>query len=421
MDIERKGVARKKRIRMITYGVIALIGVVAVTLGLSRLKPAPPGVDKSTVYEDAVVRGPMNVDVRGLGTLQPQEIQYISAVTDGRVVQRFFLPGVKVKPDTVLLQLANPQLQQETQNAKFAMKADQAALKSLQATLNNSLLQERSTLTNLEAEYHQAKLQAGVDQQLAAKGITSQLTADLERTNSQGLAAQVAIEKKRVVTLSQSFATQLAAQQAKVDQDQALYALYQGQLSDLTVRAAYTGVLTDIPVEVGQEVTPGTTLAEVVDPTKLKAQLQIAETQARDIQYGQSASIDTHNGIIQGFVERIDPAVVNGTVTVDVRLTGTPAQIADTGARPDLSVDGTVLISHLSNVLHVGRPAFGQADSSVTLFKLVDNGKEAVAVHVQVGEASVNEIQILRGLNVGDQVILSDMSRYDAFDRIRLE
>ncbi len=421
MDIERKGVARKRRIRMITYGVIALIGVVAVTLGLSRLKPAPPGVDKSTVYEDTVKRGPMDVEERGLGTLQPQEIQYISAVTDGRVVQRYFLPGVKVTPDTVLLQLANPELQQETQNAQFAMKADQAALKSLQATLNNSLLQEKSTLTNLEAEYEQAKLQAGVDQQLAAKGITSQLTANLSHAKAEGLAAQVAIEKERVVTLSQSFATQLAAQQAKVDQDQALYALKQSQLNDLTVKARYNGVLTDIPVQVGQEVTPGTTLAEVVDPTNLKAQLQIAETQAKNIRIGQSASIDTHNGIIEGAVERIDPAVVNGTVTVDVKLTGSPAEIADTGARPDLSVDGTILISHLSDVLYVGRPAFGQADSTVGLFKLVDDGKEAVRVQVEVGEASVNEIQIVRGLHVGDEVILSDMSRWDAFDRIRLE
>ncbi len=421
MDIQRKGVARKRKIRMIIYAIIGLICVVAVTLGLSRLKPAPPSVDTSTVYAGTVRRGDMNVTVRGLGTLAPQEIQYISAVTDGRVVQRYHLPGVKVKPDTVLLQLANPQLQQETQNAQFAVKADQAALKSLQSTLNNSLLQEKSTLTNLQAEYQQAKLQAGVDQQLAAKGITAQLTADLERTQAEGLAAQVAIEEKRVVTLSQSFATQLAASQAKVDQDQAMYALYKSQLDDLTVRAQYNGTLTEIPVEVGQEVTPGATLAEVVDPAKLKAQLQIAETQARDIRYGQTASIDTHNGIINGVVERIDPAVVNGTVTVDVKLTGSPAEIAETGARPDLSVDGTVLISHLTNVLHVGRPAFGQADSTVGLFKYVDGGKEAVRVQVQLGEASVNTVQILRGLHVGDEVILSDMSRWESFDRIRLD
>jgi HlyD family secretion protein len=417
MDIQRKGVARKKRIRLIIYTIIAIICAVGVTLGLSRLKPAPPGVDRSTVWLDTVKRGPMDVDVHGLGTLVPEQIQFISAITDGHVVKRFLLPGVKVKPDTVLLQLANPQLQQETQNAQWTLKADQADLESLKSTLNNSLLNEKSTLTNLQAEYQQAKLQADVDEKLAAKGITAQLTADLSHSKADGLASQVAIEKKRVQTLAASFQTQVAAQQAKVQQDQALYNLKASQLNDLTVRAGYNGTLTDIPVEVGQEVTPGTTLAKVVDPTKLKAQLQIAETQAKDVQDGQSASIDTHNGIIPGTVERVDPAVVNGTVTVDVALDGP----LPGGARPDLSVDGTVLISHLGNTLHVGRPAFGQSYSTVGLFMLVDGGKEAVRTQVKVGEASVNEIQILRGLHVGDQVILSDMSRWDAFDRIRLQ
>jgi len=416
MDIQRKGVARRKRIRLIIYSVVGVFGIVAATMGLSRLKPAPPGVDSSTVWHDTVRRGDMDVQVRGLGTLVPEQIQYISAVTDGRVVQRFHLPGVKVTPDTVLMQLANPQLQQEAQTAEWSMKADEATLASLKSTLNNDLLSEKSTLTNLEAEYQQAALQAGVDEKLAAKGITAQLTADLSRSKAEGLASQVAIEKKRVDTLSASFQTQIAADQAKVEQDQALYNLKQSQLNDLQVRAGYNGVLTAIPVEVGQEVTPGTTLAEVVDPSNLKAQLQIAETQANVIRLGQSASIDTHNGIIQGSVERIDPAVVNGTVTVDVKLDGTAP-----GARPDLSVDGTVLISHLTDVLYVGRPAFGQADSTVDLFKYVDAGREAVRTQVKLGEASVNEVQILRGLHVGDEVILSDMSRWDAFDRIRLE
>ncbi len=417
MDIQRKGVARKRKIRMIIYSVVAVVCVVGVTMGLSRLKPAPPSVDGSTVWHGTVVRGDMDVQVHGLGTLVPEQIQYISAVTEARVVQRFHLPGIKVTPDTVLMQLANPQLQQETQDAQWAVKADQAALASEKSTLNNDLLNEKSTLTNLEAEYHQAALQAGVDEKLAAKGITAQLTADVDRSKAEGLASQVAIEKKRVDTLSASFVTQLAALQAKVEQDQALYALKQSQLDDLTVRAGYNGVLTDIPVEVGQEVTPGTTLAEVVDPSNLKAQLQIAETQAKDVQLLQGASVDTHNGLIPGTVERIDPAVVNGTVTVDVKLEGKLPE----GARPDLSVDGTIEISHLTNVLHVGRPAFAEAYSTVTLFRFVDGGREAVATHVQVGEASVNEVQILRGLQVGDEVILSDMSRWEAFDRIRLD
>lgn len=417
MDIQRVGAARKRRIRMTIYIVIAVVAILIVTVGLAKLKPAPPGVDRSTLYPETVKRGAMDVQVRGLGTLVPVQLQFIPAVTDGRVERRFLLPGVKVTPDTLLLQLSNPQLQQETQSAEWTYKADVANVASLKSTLNNELLNEQSTLTNLEAEYEQARLQSGVDEKLAAKGIDSQLTAQLSKAKADGLAAQVAIEKKRVATLKDSLSTQLAAAQAKAQQDQAMYQLKKSQLDALMVHAGYSGILTDIPVEVGQQVKAGDTLAKVVDPSKLKAQLQIAETQAKDVQIGQSASIDTHNGIIPGKVVRIDPAVVNGTVTVDVALEGKLPE----GARPDLSVDGTVLISHLSDVLYVGRPAFGQAYSTVGLFKEVDGGKEAVRVQVKLGEASVNEVQILKGLNVGDTVILSDMSRWDAFDRIRLQ
>ncbi len=226
----------------------------------------------------------------------------------------------------------------------------------------------------------------------------------------------MAIEKKRVATLAASLQSQLGAQKAKVEQDRALYQLKKGQVNDLLVRAGYSGILTDIPVEVGQQVAAGATLAKVVDPTELKAQLQIAETQAKDIQLGQRAQIDTHNGIVPGKVVRIDPAVVNGTVTVDVALSGKLPE----GARPDLSVDGTIEISHLSNVLYVGRPAFGQADSTVGLFKEIEGGGQAVRVQVKLGEASVNQVQVLKGLTVGDKVILSDMSRWDGVDRIRL-
>ncbi|HEV2419323.1 MAG TPA: HlyD family efflux transporter periplasmic adaptor subunit [Terriglobia bacterium] len=416
MDIQRVGAARKRRIRYTIFAVIGLVAIVVITLGLAKLKPAPPGVDKSTLYPDTVKTGDMDVQVRGLGTLVPVQIQFIPAVTDGRVEKRFLLPGVRVKPDTPLLQLANPQLEQETEGAEFTLKADQATLESTKSTLNNDLLNERSILTNFEAEYQQAKLQADVDEKLAGKGITSQLTAQLSRAKADGLASQIAIEKKRVDAMVASLPTQLGALQAKVAQDQALYQLKQAQMNDLTVRAGYSGILTEVDVEVGQQVAAGTTLAKVVDPTQLKAQLQIAETQAKDIQLGQSASIDTHNGIIPGKVVRIDPAVVNGTVTVDVALEG-----KSDGERPDLSVDGTVEISHLTNVLYVGRPAFGQAYSTVGLFKETDDGKEAVRVQVKLGEASVNEVQILQGLKPGDTVILSDMSRWDSFDRIRLQ
>jgi|SRR5579884_107842 len=416
MDIQRVGVARKRRIRLalLAAGGIALIAFV--TLGLSKLKPAPPSVDASTLWPGTVKRGDMDVQVRGLGTLVPVQIQWIPAVTEGRVERRFLLPGVKVTPDTALLQLSNPQLQQEAQNAEWTMKADQANLESLKATLNNELLNEQSTLTNLEAEFRQARMQADVDAHLASKGIVSDLTAQLSKAKAEGLASQVAIEKKRVDTLAASLQSQLAAQKAKVEQDRALYLLKKGQLDDLMVRAGYSGILTDIPVQVGQQVAAGATLAKVVDPTQLKAQLQIPETQAKDIQLGQKASIDTHNGIIPGKVVRIDPAVVNGTVTVDVALEGT---LPD-GARPDLSVDGTIEVSHLTNVLYVGRPAFGQAYSTVGLFKEIDGGREAERVQVKLGEASVNEVQILKGLDVGDTVILSDMSRWDGFDRVRL-
>lgn len=417
MDIQRVGAARKRRVRYTIFGIVGVVAVVAISLGLAKLKPAPPGVDKSTLYPDTVKMGDMDVQVRGLGTLVPVQIQFIPAVTDGRVEKRFLLPGVRVAPDTPLFQLANPQLEQETEGAEFTMKADQATLESTKSTLNNDLLNEKSTLTNLEAEYQQAKLQADVDEKLAAKGITSQLTAQLSRSKADGLASQTAIEKKRVDAMAASIQTQLAAQQAKVAQDQALYQLKQTQLNDLTVRAGYTGILTEIDADVGQQVAAGTTLAKVVDPTQLKAQLQIAETQAKDIQLGQGASIDTHNGIIPGKVVRIDPAVVNGTVTVDVALEG---KLPD-GARPDLSVDGTVEISHLTNVVYVGRPAFGQPFSTVGLFKETADGKEAVQVQVKLGEASVNEVQILQGLKPGDTVILSDMSRWESFDRIRLQ
>ncbi|MGH9404581.1 MAG: efflux RND transporter periplasmic adaptor subunit [Terriglobia bacterium] len=417
MDVKRVGVARKRRIRMTILVIVAVAAAVVISLGLARLKPAPPGVDASTLWPETVKMGDMDVQVRGLGTLVPVQIQYIPAVTDGRVEKRFLLPGVHVAPDTPLAQLANPQLEQETEGAQWTLKADQADLESLRSTVNNNLLNEKSTLTNLEAEYQQAKLQADVDEKLAAKGITSQLTAQLSKAKADGLASQVAIEKKRVDAMAGSVAAQLAVQQAKVEQDQALYQLKQNQRNDLMVRAGYTGILTEIDVEVGQQVAAGTTLAKVVDPTQLKAQLQIAETQAKDIQLGQSASVDTHNGIIPGHVVRIDPAVVNGTVTVDVALDGKLPE----GARPDLSVDGTVEISHLTHVMYVGRPAFGQAFSTVGLFKETDGGKQAVRVQVKLGEASVNEVQILQGLSVGDTVILSDMSRWDAYDRVRLQ
>ncbi|MGH9431156.1 MAG: efflux RND transporter periplasmic adaptor subunit [Terriglobia bacterium] len=423
MDVPRKGAARKRRIRMTIYGVLVLVAVVLISMGLSRLKPAPPGVDKSTLWPDTVKRGPMDLQVRGLGTLVPLEIQWIAATTQGRVVKRLVLPGTAVKADTVLIQLNNPQLQQEAVDAEWQMKAAEADYQSLKVQLQSQELDQRSTLATAQSDYRQAQLQAHVDQQLASSGVASPLNAQLSEAKAQALDTRSQIEKKRLDISDQSVKAQLVAAQAKVEQLRALYDLKESQVERLQVRAGIDGVLQELDVEVGQEVTPGTVLCKVADPKQLKAELKIAETQAKDIQLNQGASIDTHNGIIPGHVIRIDPSVQNGTRTVDVKLDGE----LPPGAVPDLSVDGTIEIEHLNNVLYVGRPAFGQEDSTISLFKAVpdgvdwNNAKEAVRTQVKVGRASVNTIEILRGLKVGDVVVLSDMSRWDSFDRIRLQ
>ena len=416
MDIPRPSAARSKRIRRVIYGVVGLVVIASVTIGLSKLKPAAPEVDRSTVWVDTVKRGPMLIEDRGLGTLVPENILWIPAVTDGRVVKRL-LPGIKVKADTILVVLRNPQLEQETVDAEWQLKAAQAQYNSLKAQLDSQLLDQKATAATVSSDYRQAQLTADKDQQLAEAGLGAELNVKLSQAQADALATRDKIEGERVEVLANSIAAQLAAQQAKVEQLRALYDLKKSQLDALSVRAGADGVLQEVPVEVGQQLTAGAIVAKVAQPTKLKAQLTIAETQAKDIQIGQKASIDTHNGIIPGTVSRIDPAVQNGTVTVDVALQGPLPQ----GARPDLSVDGTVEIENLSDVTYVGRPAFGQPDSTVSLFKLVDGGKEALRVQVKMGKSSVNTIQILGGLNVGDEVILSDLSRWDNFDRVLLD
>jgi HlyD family secretion protein len=416
MDIPRPSAARSKKIRRIVYIVVGLVVIASVTVGLSRLKPAAPEVDRSTVWVDTVKRGPMLIEVRGLGTLVPEDILWIPAVTDGRVVKRL-LPGIQVKPDTVLVVLRNPQLEQETLDAEWQLKAAQAQYNSLKAQLDSQLLDQKATAATVQSDYRQAALTADKDKQLAELGLGAELNVKLSLAKAQELATRNKIEGQRVDVLATSIAAQLAAQQAKVEQLRALYNLKKSQLDQLSVRAGASGVLQEVPVEVGQQVTAGTIVAKVVQPTKLKAQLKIAETQAKDVQIGQKASVDTHNGVISGTVSRIDPAVQNGTVTVDVALTGALPK----GARPDLSVDGTIEIENLSDVTYVGRPAFGQPNSTVSLFKLTDGGKEAVRVQVKLGKSSVNTIQILGGLNLDDEVILSDMSRWDGFDRVRLD
>lgn len=417
MDIPRPSAARKKRIRRIIYALVGLAVVASVTVGLSRLKPAAPEVDRATVWVDTVKRGPMLIQVRGLGTLVPEEILWIPAVTDGRVERRLILPGRAVKANTELMVLTNPQLEQSALDAEWQLKEADAQYNSLKAQLDSQLLDQKVTAATVKSDYRQAELTADKDKQLAQLGLGAELNLKLSQAKAEELATRNKIEEERVAVLSNSIAAQLAAQQAKVEQLRALYDLKRSQLDSLHVRAGADGVLEELPVEVGQQVTAGTILAKVAQPTRLKAQLKIAETQAKDVQIGQKASIDTHNGIIPGQVTRIDPAVQNGTVTVDVALEGDLPQ----GARPDLSVDGTIEIENLSDVTYVGRPAFGQPQSTVSLFKLVDGGKGAVRVQVKLGKSSVNTIEILGGLNIGDEVILSDMSRWDGFDRVRLE
>ena len=418
MDIPRKSAARKKRIRLIIYVAFGLIAVASITWGISRLKPAAPSVDSGTVWRDTVKRGPMDLQVRGLGTLVPEENsqQAVPAVVQGRVVRRLVLPGTIVKADTVIMDLSNPEAEQAALDAEWQVKAAEAQYNSLKAQLDSQLLDQKATAATVKSDYLQAKLKAEKDVQMAKAGIGPEITAQLSQANAEALTTRNQIEGDRVAVLSNSIAAQLAAQKAKVEQLRALYDLKRQQLDSLKVRAGISGVLQELPVEVGQQVAPGTMLAKVADPTKLQAELKIAETQAKDLQPFQKAEIDTHNGVIPGHVIRIDPAVLNGTRTVDVKLDGP----LPPGAVPELSVDGTIEIEHLDNVLYVGRPAFGQAQSTVSLFKVVNGGKDAVRVQVKLGRTSVNTVEILQGLSVGDEVVLSDMSRWDSFDRIRL-
>jgi len=418
MDIARPAtVARQRKRRRIVYGALGVVVVALVTMGLSRLKPAAPGVDRSTVWIDTVKRGPMLRQVRGLGTLTPVDIQWIPAATDGRVEKIPVLPGTAVQPNTVLLILTNPQLTQEALDANLKLKAAQADYKNLEAQLESQVLTQKSLVAQVSAEYNEARMQAETDQQLNKLGVISDLNRKIADGKAQQLQTRDQIEQERLTNSNRVLQAQLLAKQAEIEQDRALSQLKQTQVQNLVVRAGIKGVLQEQPLKVGQWVTPGTTLAKVVQPDHLKAELKIPETQAKDIQLNQPASVDTHNGVIAGHVMRIDPAVYNGTVTVDVMLDDP----LPPGARPDLSVDGTIDLERLSNVLYVGRPAFGQENSTVGMFVLQPDGKTAVRAQVKLGRSSVNTVEILGGLKDGDQVILSDMSRWDNFDRIRLE
>jgi len=415
MDIPREAAKRQRRIRRIIYSAVGLLAIASVTYGLSRLKPAAPSVDKATVWIDTVKRGPMLLEVRGLGTLVPDEILWIPATSDGRVLRRL-LPGVHLKADSIIMELKNPELEQQALDAEWQLKAAEADYNSTKAQLDSKLLDEKAAAATVQADYSQAVLNAEKDAALAKAGLAAELNAKLSRAKADELTTRNKIEQDRLAVSAASAKAQLEASKAKVEQLRALYELKQAQLDRLKVRAGVEGVLQEVPVEVGQQVTMGTILAKVAQPNKLKAELKIPETQAKDVQLGQVASIDTRNGIIPGQVERIDPAVINGTVTVDVKLEGA----LPLGARPDLSVEGTIEIENLKDVVYVGRPAFGQPNSTVGIFKLDDEGNGASRVQVKLGRSSVNTVEIVEGLKPGDRVVLSDMSTWDAFNRIRL-
>jgi HlyD family secretion protein len=427
MDIQRKGAKKKRIIRTTVVSVILAIGLGAGWMALNKLKPAAPGVEFSTLWPDTVKRGPITLEVRGLGTLVPEDTMLITATTDARVDRILIKPGTPVKADSVVMVMSSPELETQLMSAEYTWKSAQADYDNLKVTLEKSLLDMQSTEAQVASDDATAKLQADRDDQLAKANLLPAMDAQISDVKAKELNTRLDIEKKRLATYQASEEAQLGSQKVKVDQARAEYELKKSQVDQLKVRAGFDGMLEALPaplmpVEEGQKVTAGTPLGKVAQPTHLKAELKIAETQVKDIAIGQPASIDTRlagngwDGLIQGHVSRIDPSILNGTVTVDVALKGPLPPVL----RPDLSVDGTIQEAKLDDVIYVGRPVFGQQDSTVSLFKVDSDGKYASKVKVTFGRSSVNTIEIKDGLKVGDKVILSDMSAYDAYDRIKL-
>jgi HlyD family secretion protein len=419
MDIARPEFRKQKRRRQILWSAVGLVCLSVVTVAVMRLKPAVPEVERNTVWTDTVKRGSVLRQVRGLGSLIPSQefTRQIPAETEATVVRILMLPGSQVKPDTILVEMSNPQVEEAAADAKLQLKAAESEYQSLKVTLESDLMNQKADAATVKADYTQAKLHSDSDKELYDFGVISGLAYDDSKNKTDELKARNDIATGRLAVNQKAIESQLAEEQAKVDQMRVLAELKQKELDALRVHAGIEGVLVDLPLEVGQHLVPGTMIARVVQPNHLIAELKVPETQARDVQIGQPALIDTHNGTASGTVMRVDPAVQNGTVTVDVRFTGELPQ----GARPDLSVDGTIDLERMNNVLYVGRPAFGQENSTISLFKLDPDQRGAVRVSVKVGRASVNSIQVLEGLHEGDTVILSDMSRYDNTDRIRLD
>jgi RND family efflux transporter MFP subunit len=419
MDIARPEFKIQKRRRQAIVATLIVLCIAALSVGISRLKPAAPSVERGSVWTDTVKHGSMLRQVRGPGSLIPSQdaVRQIPAETEATVVRIRMLPGSQVKANTILLEMSNPQTEQAAVDAQLQLKAAVAEYQSLRVKLESDLMNQKAGAATVNADHAQAHRQAETDKALYELGVISGLAYKSSKEKADELTTRNDLEGQRLTSNQRAIESQMAQQQAKVDQMRTLAQLKEKQLDALRVRAGIDGVLVDLPLQVGQHVSPGTMLAKVVEPDHLMAALKIAETQARDVQIGEPTAIDTHNGVVAGTVMRVDPAVQNGTVTVDVKLTGELPK----GARPDLSVDGTIDLERLDNVLYVGRPAVGQENSTISLFKLSADGKQAARVNVKVGRASVNSIQVMEGLSEGDTVILSDMSRWDTADRVRLE
>lgn len=416
MDIKREGVAKKKRIRMAVYLVLTAAGLGLITWRLMLLKPAAPTVERATVWIDTVKRGPMVIDRRGLGALEPEDIIWIPAAFDGQVDKIVAHSGDDVKAGSVMLVLSNPDMQLAANDFEWQVKQAEATLADLKVQLQSKMFDQESVVASAQSDLQQAALQKEKEEQLGKMQLESDLSVKLAEAKWEQSANKYKMEKKKLDIQQESVDAQLASARVQVDKLRAAYTLKKQQVADLTIRAGINGRMQEMTLQVGQRVKPGDVLAKIAQPWKLKAELKIAETQAKDILLGQKAEIDTRNGIVPGHVSRIDASIVNGTRTVDVRLDGPlPA-----GAVPDLSVDGTVEIMRVADVVFVGRPVFGQENSQVSLFKLDEDGKGATRVTVKLGRSSVNTIEVLDGLKVGDQVILSDMSTQDQNPRIRL-
>ncbi len=416
MDIQRKSVARKRRIRRSLYGLLTAGAIVLVTVGLSRLEPAAPSLERGTVWMGDVERGSMVRQVRGSGTLVPEEIRWIPAENAGRVERIYVQPGAVVTATATILELSNPEREQEALDTEHQLKRSEAEQANLEIQLQSQYLALQAEVATIESDYLEAKLQAEAEEELAKDGLISRIIMEVSRSRAASLSIREELGKQRLAIFSKAMEAQLEAKRAEVEQRRVLHQLRVLQLESLKVRSGNAGVVQEVMVEVGQQVTLGTNLARVADPDRLKAEIRVAATEARDIQFGQNVSVDTGNGIIAGIVSRIDPAVQEGLVTVDVRLT----EELPLGARPDINVEGIIELEVLEDILYMPRPVFVQENTTVGLFKLEPDGTHGVRVQVELGRSSVVQVEVRGGLEAGDQVFLSDMSRWDDYDRIRL-